>query len=141
MKILFLLLITFSLFEVGCCIRPSRTEPTYPKNVELGWVQKDGRNYGRFVLKKGEHVEINKLRIEVIEIVDDNCIGQRESSPRFATFKFINLSDGQTICKDIVVETQSSMIICNEVKELGFNYIGVYAINFTDGWVDFEIKE
>jgi len=129
----------------GCCIRPNRNEPSYPKNAQLGWREKGTEKKkisGHFVLKKGEHTEYGGLRVEVTDIIDNNCIGASESNPIFAKLKFTKTAEQKIMCEDARVETSAGLISssCEWLREFGIEFIGVRAINVRENWVDFEFR-
>jgi hypothetical protein len=144
MKELFLLLF-ISLWLNGCCIKLSRNEPDYPKNSNLGWRDsniKERKIAGHFVLKKGEQTEYSGLRVEVIDIIDNNCLGAFERSPILVKLKFTKTAYQKVVCEETRVETSSGMIgsSCEELREFGIEFIGVRAINVRENWADFELS-
>ncbi len=142
MKLHLLILIFFVVLLSGCCIRPWRYEPSYPKDAKLGWQENNGKLSGRFVLKKGEYTEYKGLCVEVIEIFDNNCIDAFEHSPVFVKLKFVKMPEKQTICEESIVEgsfgTGGSQ--CDDLKNFGIFGMGSRGINVSEGWADFGLE-
>jgi hypothetical protein len=138
--ILFCLLISFE----GCCIKPSRQQPTYPAGAKLGWNNGPSEKLtGSFVLKKGESTQFGDVQVTVEDIVDHNCSFDWEKSPIWVKLKFQSISNPSSGCEIGPVEGSSFRLgpSCAWLKKFDIQSVGVRAINTIENWAYFDVKD
>ena len=142
MKLLTFVLIVASMWLSGCSLRPSRDEPPYPKEVQQIWHENNSKLSGSFLLRKGEYTEYKGLRIELVDIINNNYIWDQEPSRLFIKIKFVKMPEQKLICEETPYEGSYKMISppCDPLKEFGIEGIGVGKVNFRESWAEFDVK-
>lgn len=141
-------LVSFASLMRGCC-SSKPPEPTHPGPV-AGWKesQEGGvHTVGTLVLKKGESSDNGKIGVRVVDIIAaDPCAGYGtlKSIPR-VRMQFYQAPQQKMICEELLTAGSGTSLVagpCGEkIADLGVTAISVNAINATEGWVWFELRQ
>ena len=143
------LLILSTILIRGCCGAPNRVEPAFP-NESLGWKyreEKGIRVQGNFLLHKAEATSNDKIQIQVLDLLaGDPCAEAASQLSRPSVkLQFVRLSDHQILCENRFYEGESSTLAMPRCGQdlSAFGLLGIYvsAINLSDGWVFFELRD
>lgn len=141
--------VLISLAIGGCCLKGTRTEPSYP-SVRVGWDEREVRGVhvlGSFVLKTSEVIENGNVQIKVVELIPrDPCV---EPNSFIGTdrvkLRFIRKTDQKVLCEPIFMTGESSTLLTDQCRDVAeeSDIAAVYtkAINITDGWAYFELAK
>ena len=126
---------------LSCCCGPV-AQPAHPGAAQ-GWVPPNKRNdstIATLVLKKGGKSQNGNIGVEVSSIFPPErpCAKDSVASLPTAIIRFYRPKDQQTLCEQKVYSSSSLSTDCP--SEVGVYSTYVYAINYSDNWVFFELR-